>query len=110
MLPYDSGVSGNGYEVRLRVPFWPAYARQPAPPAEVASRQAAAGHRARDTTEAHLAGREFLLDGGYAIADISLYAHTPVAGEGGFDLAGRPTIRRRLDRLAAQPGDLAMAA
>ena len=54
--------------------------------------------------ESHLAGREFLVGECYTIADISLYAYTHVAPEGGFDLSGYPAINTWLDRVAAQPG------
>jgi glutathione S-transferase len=64
----------------------------------------AAGYRALDAMEGHLGGREFLVGDGYSIADISLYAYTHVAHEGGFDLSGYPAIRAWLDRVAAQPG------
>ena len=38
------------------------------------------------------------------LADITLYAYTHVAHEGGFDLDGRPAVRAWLDRVASQPG------
>ena len=42
--------------------------------------------------------------GGYSIADVSLYAYTHVAHEGGFELEAYPAIRAWLERVAAQPG------
>jgi glutathione S-transferase len=54
--------------------------------------------------ERHLDGREFLVGERYSIADISLYAYTHVADEGGFDLDPYPAIRGWLERVAAQPG------
>src|SRR6188508_1941721 len=54
--------------------------------------------------ERHLDGREFLVGERYSIADISLYAYTHVADEGGFDLEPYPAIRVWLERVAAQPG------
>ena len=91
------------------VRFWLTFARDRPPAAEIASRQAA-GEAALDTMEAHLAERDFLVGGGYTIADIALYAYTHVAGEGGFDLAGRPAIGRWLDRVADQPGHVPISA
>jgi glutathione S-transferase len=38
------------------------------------------------------------------IADLSLYAYTHVAPEGGFDLEPYTAVRAWLDRVAAQPG------
>ena len=40
----------------------------------------------------------------YSLADISLYAYTHVAHEGGFDLDPYPAIRNWLERVAAQAG------
>ena len=54
--------------------------------------------------EEHLAGRQFLVGERYSLADISLYAYTHVAGEGGFELQRYPAIRAWLDRVASQPG------
>ena len=64
----------------------------------------AGGYRALDALERHLAGRAFLVDGRYTIADVSLYAYTHVAHEGGFDLGPYPAVRAWLERVAAQPG------
>ena len=50
--------------------------------------QTANGYIALDAMERHLEGREFLVGGRYTLADISLYAYTHVAPEGGFDLDG----------------------
>ena len=61
------------------------------------------GYAALDVMERALA-RPFLVDGRFGVADISLYAYTHVAGEGGFDLARYPAIRAWLGRVAAEPG------
>ena len=70
----------------------------------------AAGYRALDAMESHLSGHEFLAGGDYSLADISLYAYTHVAHEGGFDLGRYPAIRGWLERVAAQPGHVAITA
>jgi len=62
------------------------------------------GNRALGTMEQHLDGRVFLVGSSPTLADIALYAYTHVAGEGGFELAVDPAVRRWLDRVAAQPG------
>ena len=62
------------------------------------------GYGAMTAMESHLNGLEFFVGGRYSIADISLYAYTHVADEGGFDLSGYPAVRAWLDRVAAQPG------
>ena len=54
--------------------------------------------------ERHLAGRTFFVGERFSLADISLYAYTHVAPEGGFDLSGYPALRAWIDRVAAQPG------
>jgi glutathione S-transferase len=72
-------------------------------PAQLEAKQAG-GRRALAAMEGHLDGREFLVGERYSIADISLYAYTHVAPEGGLDLAPYPAIRAWLDRVAARPG------
>jgi glutathione S-transferase len=77
--------------------------------AVVAARQTA-GYRALDAMERYLAGREFLVGSRYSLADISLYAYTHVAGEGGFDLKRYPAINAWIARVAAQPGHITIEA
>jgi glutathione S-transferase len=67
------------------------------------------GYAALDAMETHLADRKWLVGERYSIADISLYAYTHVAGEGGFDLGRYPAIRRWIGRVAAEPGYVALA-
>ncbi|MDB5815599.1 MAG: glutathione S-transferase family protein [Rhodocyclales bacterium] len=62
------------------------------------------GHRALAVMEQHLATRNYFVGERYSIADISLYAYTHVAHEGGFELAHYPAIQRWLALVAAQPG------
>ena len=62
------------------------------------------GYAALDGMEGELARRDFLAGDAYSVADISLYAYTHVADEGGFDLSGYPAIRAWLERVAGQPG------
>jgi glutathione S-transferase len=64
------------------------------------------GYAALAAMEAHLADREFVVADRYSIADISLYAYTHVAHEGGFDLSRYPSINAWLDRVADQPGHI----
>jgi glutathione S-transferase len=78
-------------------------------PAQLQARQAA-GYRTLDAMERHLAGRSFLVGERYSIADISLYAYTHVAGEGGFELERYPAIRAWLGRVASQRGHVTMDA
>ena len=85
------------------VRFWVGYSDAPPANAEVETRRRA-GYTALDVMERHLSSRTFHVGECFTIADISLYAYTHVAAEGGFDLAGYPAIRAWLDRVADQPG------
>ena len=85
------------------VRFWVRYSDAPPADAEVETRRRA-GYAALDAMERHLSSRTFHVGERFTIADISLYAYTHVAAEGGFDLAGYPAIGAWLDRVAGQPG------
>jgi glutathione S-transferase len=85
------------------VRFWIAYSSARPGSAEVEAKRRA-GYAALDAMERHLSDRAFHVGERFTIADISLYAYTHVAAEGGFDLAKYPAIRAWLDRVAAQPG------
>ena len=83
--------------------FWLAYSGTPERfEAELPSRMRG-GYAALDAMERHLDGRAFIVGDRYSLADISLYAYTHVAHEGGFDLHPYPAIRGWLGRVAAQP-------
>ncbi|HWD64708.1 MAG TPA: glutathione S-transferase family protein [Solirubrobacteraceae bacterium] len=69
-----------------------------------------AGQRGLAALERGLADRAWLVAGHYSVADISLYAYTHVAGEGGFDLGPYPAIRSWIDRVAEQPGHIPITA
>lgn len=75
-------------------------------PAERADEYAAkqtGGHKALEVMEQQLAQTPFLTGENVTTADISLYAYTHVADEGGFELEAYPAIRAWLDRIAALP-------
>jgi glutathione S-transferase len=91
------------------VRFWVAYSAAPPAGAEVEAKRRA-GYAALDAMERHLSDSEFHVGERFTIADISLYAYTHVAAEGGFDLASYPAIRGWLGRVAAQPGHTPIAA
>lgn len=69
----------------------------------------AGGYKALAMMEQQLSKTEYLLDYGMTIADISLYAYTHVAHEGGFDLSSYPAIQAWISRIAAQPYYVSMA-
>jgi glutathione S-transferase len=60
-------------------------------------------YAALDVVEGALSGKQFLVGNRYSLADISLYAYTHVAPEGGFDLGPYPNIRAWCERIAKQP-------
>jgi glutathione S-transferase len=66
------------------------------------------GYRALDIMERHLASRDYFVGGHLTIADISLYAYTHVAHEGGFSLEPYPAIRGWLAAVAGEPGHVTM--
>jgi glutathione S-transferase len=84
--------------------FWLAYSGTPEKFTDRLPARMAGGYAALEAMERHLDGREFLVGDAFSIADISLYAYTHVAHEGGFVLDRFPVIRRWLDDVAAQPG------
>ena len=84
--------------------FWLMYSGTPEKFTDQLPEKTRAGYVALDAMERHLAGKIFLVGERYSIADISLYAYTHVADEGGFDLDPYPAIRAWLERVAAEPG------
>ncbi|MEM1155174.1 MAG: glutathione S-transferase family protein, partial [Pseudomonadota bacterium] len=67
------------------------------------------GHRALAVMDEHLATRAFFVGDGATIADISLYAYTHVAAEGGFELGSYSNICDWLQRIEQLPGYVAMS-
>ncbi len=66
------------------------------------------GYRALDVMELSLRRGQFLVGNQCTIADISLYAYTHVADEGGFDLSQYPAILEWLKRIQSLDGYIAM--
>ena len=62
------------------------------------------GNRALAVLEHRLAAARWLAGDAFTIADISLYAYTHTAGDGGYDLQAFPKIGDWLNRVAALPG------
>ena len=89
--------------------YWLHNKKESIEPAALAAKQAA-GHRALDAMEAHLKERRYLVGDRMSIADISLYAYTHVADEGGFELSRYPAIRAWLARVASEPGHVTIDA
>jgi glutathione S-transferase len=68
----------------------------------------AGGHKALAVMESRLSAYPYLVGSQLSLADISLYAYTHVAHEGGFDLAGYPGIQAWLQRIRAEPSYVGM--
>ena len=91
------------------VRFWVAYSGRPEAFASRLEERMAAGYRALDAMEQHLAGgRNYFVGSRLSLADICLYAYTHVAHEGGFELESYPSMRAWIDRVASEPGHVPM--
>jgi glutathione S-transferase len=75
--------------------------------AEYEAKQAG-GQAALAVLESHLAAHDFLVGDQFTIADITLYAYTHVADEGGFDLSEYPAVLRWLAGVSSQPAHITM--
>jgi glutathione S-transferase len=91
------------------VRFWVAISGNTPPAADIETRRTA-GYLALDVMEQHLGDHEYFVGESFTIADISLYAYTHVAPEGGFDLEPYPAVRRWLEQVGAQPGIIPITA
>jgi glutathione S-transferase len=88
--------------------FWDTKApKDLTPPADLDARRAS-GREALKVMERHLRERAYFVGERLTIADIGLYAYTHVAPEAGFDLGALPAVRAWLDRVAAEPGWIAI--
>jgi len=66
------------------------------------------GHKALAVMETQLQTSKYLVNDRYTIADISLYAYTHVADEGGFDLSKYAAISNWLERIRREPKHVTM--
>ncbi|ELN4703339.1 glutathione S-transferase family protein [Pseudomonas nitroreducens] len=66
------------------------------------------GYKALKVMEKQLQQTPYLVGDQYSIADITLYAYTHVAHQGGFDLSNFPAINAWLARVADHPRHVAM--
>ncbi len=89
--------------------YWTNYAADPPPAAKIESRRVP-GRFALAAMERHLTGRTYLVGDRCTIADLALFAYTHRAHVGGFDLTGLPAVNAWLDRVAAEPGHVAIDA
>jgi len=68
------------------------------------ARRVAAGEELLGILDDTLAVRDFLVGGGYSIADIAVYGYVHVADEAGYELSRWPAVQGWLRRVADQPG------
>ncbi|MCG9876359.1 MAG: glutathione S-transferase family protein [Leptospiraceae bacterium] len=66
------------------------------------------GHKALRVMEEQLSRTQFLVGNHFSVADISLFAYTHVANEGGFDLIPYPRISEWLKSIESIPGFIRM--
>ena len=66
------------------------------------------GYKALDVMEQQLGRTPYLVGEHYSIADVTLYAYTHVAHQGGFDLSAYPAVTAWLERVASHPRHVTM--
>ncbi len=99
---HEPPIAGNRYWLR----YQSAEAR--AGKEQMIEANRARGAHALAVMEGHLAAHSWFSGPEYGIADIALYAYTHVAEEGEFSLAPFTAVRSWVDRVAAQPGHIAL--
>jgi len=67
------------------------------------------GHKALQIMDQQLEKSRYLVEDQYTIADVSLYAYTHCADEGGFDVSQYAAVSAWLERIAANPKHVTMA-
>ncbi|MEM7555945.1 MAG: glutathione S-transferase family protein [Cyanobacteria bacterium P01_A01_bin.84] len=92
--------SHEPYIARSR--FWVSILKKSAEYKEALVSQHQQGYAALEVMEKHLQAHSFFVGERYTIADISLYAYTHVADEGGFDLSSFQAIKAWLERVKSQ--------
>ena len=97
------------HEPGIAVPrFWDSIAPHHFPRPDDLEARRASGREALKVMERHLRERQYFVGDRFTIADIGLYAYTHVAEEAGFDLGPLPATRAWLERVAAEPGWIAI--
>jgi glutathione S-transferase len=83
--------------------FWRLTGRDSLKP-EVFEARLGSARAALETLDRGLAGRRFLLDETYTVADVSLYAYAHVAADAGIDMAPYGEVEAWVRRVEATPG------
>ena len=68
------------------------------------------GYRSLKVMDNHLKRHRYFVADRYTVADIALYGYTHLAHQCDYDLARFPAVRDWLDRVASEPGHIAMDA
>lgn len=84
------------------------YLGLPAERADEYAAKQAGGHKALRVMESQLASAPFLVGEQLSTADVSLFAYTHVAQEGGFDLGEYPAIQNWISRITQQDNFIGM--
>ena len=84
------------------------YLGHPAEKQNTLAEKRTAGYKALDVMENQLKNTAFFAGDTVSVADITLYAYTHVADEGGFSLEAYPAVRDWLARIEALPGYVSM--
>ncbi len=87
---------------------WISYTGKEKEFAEEIEKRRPLGYAALDVMNKRLSKHHFFVGEQYSIADISLFAYTHVANEGGFELKSYSGIIDWLARVRAQPGHVAI--
>ena len=97
------------HEPGIAVPrFWDTIAPDHFPRPDDLEARRQSGREALKAMERHLRKRRYFIGERLTIADLGLYAYTHVANEAGFDLEPLPATRAWLERVAAEPGWIAI--
>lgn len=64
----------------------------------------ARGYQTLGVMQQHLQQQKYFSGADYGVADISLFAYTHCAADGGFELSAYPAVRDWFERVQAQPG------
>lgn len=83
--------------------YWISILKQPEKYREQLEQKQERGYAALEVMEQHLEHHNYFVGETYTIADISLYAYTHVAEEGGFNLQKFPRIWAWFERIQAHP-------
>ena len=99
----------NQHEVNIaEARFIQKFLRQDQQKADLMREKRHKGYKVLQIMDDHLGKQTFFVDNRYSIADISLYAYTHCADEGGLDLSRFPRVENWLARVKGQARHITM--